>query len=183
MLRTGQLSFGSRQLSIGGCHAGEPDALVQILRGFCRRGLDSRCTRLSNGLVQSQSRLDIAGEAVLVGEDDTESCSVFDCLASALRLVRHHRMSRVAQDASLPLEPVLNNNESHPNLENQGNAYIIWLVDVEAPRHALDGMLQQGNAIRVERIVSALDNIVYGHLLEGKTWIALSKPDPRRNSD
>src|ERR1700761_4766832 len=110
--RTGQLALFGCKFGLGGSQAGETDPLIQILRRFDRMNLNSGCARLPDRLVQLQPRRDVVGEVVLVGEDDSKRRSVFNGYASTLRLVWHHWMSSVSQNASLISKPMLKHDES-----------------------------------------------------------------------
>ncbi|KAI3485392.1 hypothetical protein L1887_51315 [Cichorium endivia] len=79
-----------------------------------------------------ETGLDVVGKVVLLRKDDAERSGVLDGLASTLRLVGHHGVRSVAEDARLLLVPVR-----------------VGLVDVQTPRLALHRVLDQLDTQRV----------------------------------
>lgn len=154
---------------------GESNSLVH---GGPRAGFLNPCgSSLPNLLICGKSCFYVICEAVFIGENNAECCSIFDGLAGSLGLKRlvmlqnlraplgewtvglthHHWMCSVAHDAGLTLVPIS-----------------VWFVNVQPPGHSVDGVPKQIKATRVQFVVVTLQNLFYRYLLELEPFLVVS---------
>ena len=66
----------------------ESNSLIHGLPGYCTGPLNPRGSSLPDLLIHGKPSFHVACEAVLIGENDTESGSVFNGLTGSLGLMR-----------------------------------------------------------------------------------------------
>ncbi len=80
-------------------------------------------------------------------------------------------MCSISENARIAFEPILQSEMTLTRRTGceQGDAYDVWLVDVETPRHAVDRVLQQVDAIGVQFIIPSSNNVRDRNFSKGET--------------